>query len=48
MEFRAEGTNMLNHANFLNPNGTITNAQFGRIQSARDGRVMQFGLKYLF
>jgi hypothetical protein len=48
MEFRAEGTNMLNHANFLNPNGTITNAQFGRIQAARDGRVMQFGLKYLF
>jgi hypothetical protein len=48
LEVRAEGTNILNHTNFLNPNGNITNAQFGRIQSARDGRVMQFGLKYLF
>jgi len=48
IEFRAEGTNVLNHANFLNPNGNITNSQFGRIQSALPGRVMQFGLKYLF
>jgi hypothetical protein len=48
MEFRAEGTNVLNHANFLNPNGNITNPQFGRIQAAGPGRVMQFGLKYLF
>jgi hypothetical protein len=48
VEFRAEGTNILNHANFLTPNGTITNPQFGRIQAARDGRIMQFGLKYLF
>jgi hypothetical protein len=48
MEFRAEGTNILNHPNFNNPSGTLNNAQFGRLQSARDGRVMQFGLKYLF
>jgi hypothetical protein len=48
MEFRAEGTNVLNHANFNNPSGTLNNAQFGRIQSSGPGRVMQFGLKYLF
>jgi hypothetical protein len=48
MEFRAEGTNVLNHANFLNPSGNWNNSQFGRIQSAGPGRVMQFGLKYLF
>jgi hypothetical protein len=48
MEFRADGTNMLNHTNFNAPNGTITNGQFGRIQSAQDARVLQFGLKYLF
>ena len=48
IEFRAEGTNILNHANFMNPNGNIMNSQFGRIQSAYPGRVMQFGLKYLF
>ena len=48
VEFRAEGTNILNRANFLSPSGTLTSPQFGRIQSARDGRIMQFGLKYLF
>jgi hypothetical protein len=48
MEFRAEGTNVLNHANFLNPSGNYNSPQFGRIQSAAAGRVMQFGLKYLF
>jgi len=52
LEFRAEGTNILNHANFLIPNGSSTTnlntPQFGRIQSSGPGRVMQFGLKYLF
>ena len=48
MEFRAEGTNILNHANFMNPSGNLNSALFGRIQSAGLGRVMQFGLKYLF
>jgi len=48
LEFRAEGTNVFNHANFLNPSGSLASSQFGRIQSASPGRVMQFGLKYLF
>jgi hypothetical protein len=48
MEFRAEGTNVLNHANFMNPSNNITSPQFGRLQMAGPGRVMQFGLKYLF
>ena len=48
VEFRAEGTNILNHANFLIPSGSFNSPQFGRIQSAGPGRVMQFGLKYLF
>jgi hypothetical protein len=48
VEFRAEGTNILNHANFMNPSGNRNSPQFGRIQSAGPGRVMQFGLKYLF
>ncbi len=48
VEFRAEGTNILNHANFGLPSGNLNSAQFGRIQSASPGRVMQFGLKYLF
>ena len=49
LEFRAEGTNVLNHANFQIPSSNLNNsATFGRIQSAGPGRVMQFGLKYLF
>ena len=49
IEFRAEGTNVLNHANFQTPSGNLNNsATFGRIQGAGPGRVMQFGLKYLF
>jgi carboxypeptidase family protein len=48
IEFRAEGTNVLNHANFMNPSGNLNSPQFGRIQMSGPGRVMQFGLKYLF
>ena len=48
LEFRAEATNVLNHANFNAPSGNLGSAQFGRIQSAQPGRVMQFALKYLF
>jgi hypothetical protein len=48
LEFRAEGTNVLNHANFMNPSGNRSLPQFGRIQTSGPGRVMQFGLKYLF
>ena len=48
VEFRAEGTNILNHANFRSPSGNLNSPQFGRIQEAGPGRIMQFGLKYLF
>jgi hypothetical protein len=48
LEFRAEANNILNHTNFNNPSGNVSSAQFGRIQSAGDGRVMQFALKYVF
>jgi len=55
VEVRADATNLLNHANFLDPGvapptafTTLTSANFGRIQRARDGRVLQFALKYVF
>src|SRR5437867_274153 len=60
VELRAEATNVLNHTNFYGPgDGGTTNAQqtafvtwtssnFGRIQTARDARILQFALKYLF
>ena len=55
MEFRADATNVLNHTNFLNPGvapptafTTLTSNSFGRLQQARDARVFQFALKYMF
>jgi hypothetical protein len=48
VELRVDATNILNHTNFMNPSGTLTSNVFGRLQGARDGRVMQFALKYVF
>jgi hypothetical protein len=48
MEFRMEASNVFNHTNFLNPNSSISSTQFGRITSADDPRIIQFGLKYNF
>ena len=49
IQFRAEAFNALNHTNFNNPNATVTaGANFGRILSAYDPRVIQFGLKLQF
>lgn len=64
IEFRAEGTNILNHAN-LNPPGTgvsttpntpgangftnqVNSANFGKIISAFDPRLLQFGIRLTF
>jgi hypothetical protein len=43
-----EASNVLNHTNFNNPSANISSAQFGRITSADDPRIIQFGLKYNF
>lgn len=49
LQFRAESFNTLNRTNFNNPNATVTaGANFGRILSAQDPRVIQFGLKAQF
>jgi hypothetical protein len=40
---------VLNRVNYNNPNATITaGANFGRLLSAGDPRVLQIGVKYLF
>jgi hypothetical protein len=48
LEFRMEASNVLNHTNLGNPSTSISNNNFGRITSAGDPRIIQFGLKYNF
>jgi outer membrane receptor protein involved in Fe transport len=49
IQIRVEAFNVFNQVRFNNPAAAIsTPATFGRISSAQDGRVIQFGVKYLF
>jgi outer membrane receptor protein involved in Fe transport len=48
-EFRTEIFNLLNHTQFNNPDGNITDGtDFGRIKRARESRQVQFALKFFF
>ena len=47
-QFRAEFFNFPNHPQWNPPNRFIDQASFGVISSARDPRIIQFGLKVLF
>ena len=40
--------NFFNNVNFNNPTTNLTSGNFGKITSARDPRIMQFGAKILF
>ncbi|QOY87373.1 TonB-dependent receptor [Paludibaculum fermentans] len=56
LQFRAEAFNFVNHRNLGNPNvsfspgtnGLNISSTFGIITSARDPRIMQFGMKLMF
>ncbi len=48
MQFRAELFNLVNHAQFDNPNGSIGSVNFGRVTSTKDPRLVQFSLRYFF
>jgi hypothetical protein len=48
LQFRVEAFNVFNHAQFLNPTGNINSSTFGVVNSARDPRIMQLGLKFEF
>ena len=48
LQFRAEFFNFFNHAQFNNPVGNFTNGRFGYVTSAKDPRIGQFSLKFLW
>jgi hypothetical protein len=48
LQLRVEAFDVFNQVHFNNPSGAIGTANFGRITSAQDGRVIQLGVKYLF
>ncbi len=49
LEFRAEFFNILNHANFANPNSTVSSPLFGRILSTvSNSRQVQLAGKFYF
>ena len=48
LQFRAEFFNVLNHAQFNNPDTVLSDSTFGRITTARDPRIVQGALKLVF
>jgi hypothetical protein len=49
LEFRSEIFNVMNHTQFMNPDGNITDgATFGQVSAARDPRLIQFALRLTF
>lgn len=48
IEFRFEFFNVFNHAQFQTPSGNINNGAFGYVTSARDPRIGQVAMKFLF
>jgi len=48
VEVRAEACNVTNGFRAQNPNTNISNANFGKILSSGDPRILQFALKYSF
>ncbi len=48
LQFRAEFFNIFNNVNFQLPNNDLQSPNFGQIQSAQPGRIVQLALKFLF
>ena len=48
VQFRAEFFNAMEHVQFNNPSGSFTSSNFGRVTSAKAGRIGQMSLKFLW
>ena len=48
LQFRAELFNTFNNVNFELPNNDISSPNFGEIQTAQPGRIVQLALKLIF
>jgi hypothetical protein len=48
VQLRAEFFNIFNHTQFNNPSGNFSSGNFGVVTSARDPRIGQFSLKFLW
>lgn len=48
LQLRLEAYNLFNHAQFNLPDGNAASPTFGRITSARAGRLLQLGAKFYF
>jgi outer membrane receptor protein involved in Fe transport len=48
VQFRAEAFNLFNQTRFGQPGNQIGTANFGRITSSEDGRIIQLAVKYSF
>jgi hypothetical protein len=48
IEFRAEAFNLTNSFRMTDPTTVLNNNLFGQVTVARDPRIMQFALKYVF
>lgn len=48
LQFRAEFFNVWNHAQFINPDNKVGDANLGQVAQARSAREIQFGLKLLW
>ena len=48
IEFRAEAFNVTNSVRFLDPTTDLGSSLFGKVTNAKDPRIMQFALNYIF
>ena len=48
LQFPAQFFNIFNNVNFVLPNNDISSPNFGQIQAAQAGRVVQLALKFAF